>query len=212
MDIQKLLLELTIEEKCALLVGEDAWHTHPVPRLGHSSVMMADGPTGLRKQVDSRTSVQEAQTYHAVCYPPAATVAASFDVALAGEDGRRDRLGMPRRRTSRRCSRRASNIKRNPLCGRNFEYYSEDPVVSGEMGAAFVRGVQSQNVGACVKHYALNSQESWRMTSDSVCDPRAFREIYGKSFERCVKDDPAMVMCSYNRIDGVYAAREPVHA
>ena len=205
MDIPKLLLELTIEEKCALLVGEDAWHTHPVPRLGIPSVMMADGPTGLRKQVDSRTSVQEAETYHAVCYPPAATVAASFDVALAEKTGAAI-ASECRAKDVQALLAPGVNIKRNPLCGRNFEYYSEDPVVSGEMGAAFVRGVQSQNVGACVKHYALNSQESWRMTSDSVCDPRAFREIYGKAFERCVKDDPAMVMCSYNRIDGVYAA------
>ncbi|MFA5006498.1 MAG: glycoside hydrolase family 3 C-terminal domain-containing protein [Candidatus Izemoplasmatales bacterium] len=205
MDIAKLLKELTLEEKCGLLVGADMWHTRAIPRLKIPSVMMADGPTGLRKQLDSRTGVQEAETYHAVCYPPAATVAASFDVDVAERVGRAI-ASECRAKDVQAILAPGVNIKRSPLCGRNFEYYSEDPLVSGELGAAFVRGVQSEGVGACVKHYALNSQESWRMTSDSVADPRAFREIYARAFERVVRERPAMVMCSYNRVDGVYAA------
>ncbi|MFH0993564.1 MAG: glycoside hydrolase family 3 N-terminal domain-containing protein, partial [bacterium] len=205
MDIQKLLQELTLAEKCSLVVGRDAWHTVAIPRLGISSIMMADGPSGLRKQLDSGTGVQAAESYHSVCYPPAATVAASFDVDLAEAMGKA---------IAEECRAKdvqvllapGVNIKRSPLCGRNFEYYSEDPHLSGEMGAAFVRGVEKKNVGACVKHYALNNQESYRMTSSSVCDRRAFREIYTPAFARCVAENPAMVMCSYNRVDDVYAA------
>jgi len=205
MDIPKLMQELTLEEKCSLLVGLDAWHTFPVPRLGIPSIMMADGPSGLRKQLESGTGVETAESYHSVCYPPAATVAASFDVALA------ERVGAAiasdcRAKDVQVILAPGINIKRSPLCGRNFEYFSEDPVVAGDMGAGFIRGAEGQNVGACVKHYALNSQESWRMTSDSVCDRRAFRELYVKAFERCVRENPSMVMCSYNRVDGVYAA------
>lgn len=209
MDIEKLLGELTISEKCALLVGADAWHTIAIPRLGIPSIMMADGPHGLRKQLESGNSIEIQESYQAVCFPAEVTVASSFDPELAFQMGE----GI-----AKECLNKdvqvllgpGMNIKRSPLCGRNFEYYSEDPVVSGEMGAAFVRGLQSKNVGACLKHFALNSQESYRMISDSVADERAFLEIYTQAFRRALQENPAMVMCSYNKVNGVYASENPV--
>ncbi len=205
MDIEKLLGELTVSEKCALLVGADSWHTVAIPRLGIPSVMMADGPHGLRKQLESGNSIEIQESYQAVCFPAEVTVASSFDPDLAFEMGE----GI-----AKECLNKdvqvllgpGLNIKRSPLCGRNFEYYSEDPIVAGEMGAAFVRGLQSKNVGACLKHFALNSQESYRMISDSVADERAFYEIYTKAFRRALQENPSMVMCSYNKVNGVYAS------
>lgn len=197
--------DFTLEERCRLLVGEDAWHTVAFPDRKLPSLMMADGPHGLRKQKASSASVAVQESYPAVCYPPAVTLAASFDVdtvrtvgSLIGEECRAEGvhaiLGP------------GLNIKRSPLCGRNFEYYSEDPHVAGELAKAFVEGVQSQDVGACLKHFALNNQETRRMTTSSVADLRTIREIYTRGFEIALEADPAMVMCSYNKIDGVYAA------
>lgn len=208
MDIEKILGQLSLQEKCRLLVGADAWHTFAVPRLGIPAIMMADGPHGLRKQLDSVNAMDLHESYKAVCFPAEVTVAATFDPELARTMGE----GIAhecRNKDVQVLLGPGVNIKRSPLCGRNFEYYSEDPLLAGEMGAAFVRGVQSQNVGACVKHFALNSQESYRMISDSVADPRAFHEIYGKAFRRVVAENPSMVMCSYNRVDGTYASENP---
>lgn len=208
MDIEKILGQLSLHEKCRLLVGADAWHTYAIPRLSIPSIMMADGPHGLRKQLDSLNAMDLHESYKAVCFPAEVTVAATFDPELARTMGE----GIAhecRNKDVQVLLGPGVNIKRSPLCGRNFEYYSEDPLLAGEMGAAFVRGVQSQNVGACVKHFALNSQETYRMISDSIADPRAFHEIYGKAFARVVAEKPAMVMCSYNRVDGTYASENP---
>ncbi len=205
MDIDKIILELTLEEKCRLLVGQDAWHTYAIPRLNIPSIMMADGPHGLRKQLDSGNMMTMNEAYKAVCFPPAVTVASSFDPKIAYKMGSA---------IADECLYKdvhvllgpGINIKRSPLCGRNFEYYSEDPYLSGEMGAAFVRGLQDKKVGACVKHFALNSQETYRMISNSVVDKRAFYEIYTKAFRRVLLEQPDMLMCSYNKVDGIYAS------
>lgn len=205
MNIEKLLSEMTLSEKCAMLVGQDSWHTYAIPRLNIPSIMMADGPHGLRKQLESGNSVTIHESYKAVCFPAEVTIAASFDPELAYEMGSA---------IANECLNKdvqallgpGLNIKRSPLCGRNFEYYSEDPLLSGEMGASFVRGIQSKNVGACIKHFALNSQETYRMSSNSVCDERAFYEIYTKAFKRAIEENPAMVMCSYNKVRGIYAS------
>ncbi len=208
MDIEKLINELTIEEKCRLLVGKDSWHTAAIERLDIPSIMMSDGPHGLRKQLDSANAMMVNESYKAVCFPPAVTVASSFDPKLAFKMGEA---------IANECLYKdvhvllgpGLNIKRSPLCGRNFEYYSEDPHLSGEMAASFVKGVQSKNVGACLKHFALNSQETYRMTSSSAADQRAFHEIYGSAFKRAIQENPAMVMCSYNRVDDKYASENP---
>jgi beta-glucosidase len=206
MNIEKIISEMTLKEKCALLVGADSWHTTAIPRLGVPSIMMADGPHGLRKQLESGNNIEIQESYKAVCFPAEATIAASFDPELAYKMGK----GIAEECLNKDVHALLGpglNIKRSPLCGRNFEYYSEDPLLAGEMGAAFVRGVQSKNVGACPKHFALNSQEGYRMICDSVADERAFYEIYTKAFRRVVQENPAMIMCSYNKIDGIYASQ-----
>lgn len=207
-NIEKLLEELTLEEKCQLLVGRDSWHTAAIERLNIPSIMMADGPHGLRKQLDSSNSMMVNESYKAVCFPPAVTVASSFDPSIAYKMGEA---------IANECLYKdvhvllgpGLNIKRSPLCGRNFEYYSEDPVISGEMAKGFVKGLQSKGVGACIKHFALNSQETYRMVSSSVADKRAFYEIYGKAFKKAIEAAPSMAMCSYNKVDGIYASENP---
>jgi beta-glucosidase len=205
MNIEKMISEMTLREKCTLLVGLDSWHTYSIPRLNVPSIMMADGPHGLRKQLQSNNDVQANESYKAVCFPNEVTVACSFDPQVAYQMGKGIAMECLNKDVQVLLGP-GLNIKRSPLCGRNFEYYSEDPVLTGEMGAGFVRGIQSKNVGACIKHYALNSQESYRMISNSVADERAFYEIYTKAFRRAVQENPAMVMCSYNKIDGIYAS------
>jgi beta-glucosidase len=205
MDITSVFQSLSLEERCKLLVGFDSWHTWSFPEKHVPALMMADGPHGLRKQLESGNSIAVNQSYQAVCYPPAVSLAASFDVDIVRSVG--SAIG-------KECQGEGVhvilgpglNIKRSPLCGRNFEYYSEDPVVSGTLAKAFVEGVQNEGVGACLKHFALNSQETHRMTSSSVADPRAVRELYTRAFEIALEAKPKMVMCSYNKIDGVYAA------
>jgi beta-glucosidase len=205
MDISSIFQSLSLEERCKLLVGFDSWHTWSFPEKQVPSLMMADGPHGLRKQLESGNSIAINQSYKAVCYPPAVSLATSFDVDVVRAVG--SAIG-------KECQGEGVhvilgpglNIKRSPLCGRNFEYYSEDPVVSGTLAKAFVEGVQEEGVGACLKHFALNSQETHRMTSSSVADPRAVRELYTRAFEIALEAKPKMVMCSYNKIDGVYAA------
>lgn len=197
--------ELTLEEQCRLLVGLDAWHTVPFPNLGVPSLLMTDGPHGLRKEKEAYTNVAMKESYPAVCYPPAVTLAASFDKTLVKRVG--SMIGAECRAEGVHVLLGPGlNIKRSPLCGRNFEYYSEDPHVAGTLAKAFVEGVQSQGVGACLKHFALNNQETRRMTTSSVADRRTIRELYVSGFETALEADPAMVMCSYNKIDGVYAA------
>ena len=209
MDIKALISQMTLEEKAGLCSGLDFWHTTPVERLGVPPVMVSDGPHGLRKQDQQADHLGMNESIQAVCMPAACATAASFDRELIGEMGRA---------IGRSCQHEqlsvvlgpAVNIKRSPLCGRNFEYFSEDPYLAGEMSASFIAGVQSQNVGTSIKHFAANSQEHRRMSSSSNIDERTLREIYLPAFETSVKEaQPWTVMCSYNRLNGTYASENP---
>ena len=205
MKIDDVLKEMTTEEKAALVAGTDFMYTNSIPRLGIESVRMSDGPHGLRVQSESGDN-GVAGSDPATCFPTSVTLASSFNTDMAhaigvaiGEEAVHygvDVLLGP-----------GVNIKRNPLAGRNFEYFSEDPFVAGRMGTEHVRGVESLGVGVSVKHFALNNSENFRFMGDSVCDIRAAREIYLKPFEMIVKAaHPETVMCSYNKINGTYAA------
>ncbi|MGB8946371.1 MAG: glycoside hydrolase family 3 C-terminal domain-containing protein [Streptomyces sp.] len=206
LDIPALIDRLTLEEKAELLDGSDFWHTQPVERLGIPAIMLSDGPHGLRKQQEGGDHLGLLDSVAATCFPPAAGLASSWDTSLLTRVG--EAIG-------REC--RAAgvavvlgpgiNMKRSPLCGRNFEYYSEDPALAGALGAAFTHGVQSQGVGISVKHYAANNQETERMTVSAEVDERTLREIYLPAFETVVKEArPWTVMSSYNKINGTYVA------
>lgn len=206
---KQIIDQFTLEEKCRFVVGLDSWHTYPIPRLDIPSIMMCDGPHGLRKQYSSGNSISVEESYPAVCYPPAVNLASTFQPKLAYLMGNT---------IAKECRNQdvslllgpGMNIKRNPLCGRNFEYFSEDPYVTSQMAEAFVKGVQKENVGSCVKHFALNQQETSRMQSSSMVDLRTKRELYYRAFEDVIKADPDFVMCSYNKVDGVYASENQV--
>ena len=206
MDIKALVSQMTLEEKAGLCSGADFWHTKAVERLGIPATMVSDGPHGLRKQDEEADHLGVNDSIEAVCFPAACATAASFDRDLIRRMG--EAIGDS-------CQHEgvsvvlgpAVNIKRSPLCGRNFEYYSEDPYLAGEMSAAYIKGVQSRNVGTSIKHFAANNQEHRRMSSSSDVDERTLREIYFPGFEIPVKEaQPWTVMCSYNRINGVYAS------
>lgn len=205
-NIKELVSQMTLEEKAGLCSGLDAWHTKPVERLGIPSVMVSDGPHGLRKEDPAKKTGALGGSIDAVCFPAACATASSFDPELIEEMGKT--LGQE-------CQAEdvsillgpAVNIKRSPLCGRNFEYLSEDPYLAGKMAAAYIRGVQSQGIGTSIKHFAANNQEYRRMTCDSQVSERALREIYFPAFETAVKEaQPQTVMCSYNKINGTYAS------
>lgn len=202
---EELISRMTLEEKASLMSGANFWNTKPVPRLGIPGMMLTDGPHGLRKQAGKADHLGLNNSIPATCYPSAAGLANTWDEPLLEEMG--GCLGLEA------ASEGVSvllgpgvNIKRNPLCGRNFEYFSEDPYLSGKMAAALIRGIQSNGISACVKHYAANSQELRRMTNDSVMDERTLREIYLPAFEMAVKEGGVKcLMTSYNRVNGVYA-------
>ncbi len=204
--IKMLISQMTLEEKAGLLSGLDFWHTKPVERLGIPSTMVSDGPHGLRKQDDKADHLGVNDSIKAVCFPAACATTSSFDPELVrtmgeaiGESCQHEKLSV--------VLGPAINIKRSPLCGRNFEYCSEDPYLAGKMAAAYIQGVQSKNVGVSVKHFALNNQEHRRMSSSSDCDERTMREIYFPAFETAVKEaKPWTIMCSYNRVNGVFAS------
>ena len=209
MDVKALVSQMTLEEKCGLLSGLDFWHTKPVERLGVPSVMVSDGPHGLRKQNLEADHLGMNESIKAVCMPAACATAASFDRELIGVMGEAIGNSCQHEELSVVLGP-AVNIKRSPLCGRNFEYFSEDPYLAGEMSASFINGVQSKNVGTSIKHFAANNQEHRRMSSSSNVDERTLREIYFPAFEISVKKaQPWTVMCSYNRINGVYASEDP---
>lgn len=202
--ITELISKMTLEEKAGLCSGGDFWHTKGIERLGIPSVMVSDGPHGLRKQEDEADHLGINDSIKAVCFPAGCATASSFDRDLLEELG--EIIG-------NECQAEnistilgpAMNIKRSPLCGRNFEYYSEDPLVSSEMASAFVRGVQSKSVGTSPKHFMANNQEYHRMTSSSEMDERTMREIYLASFESVVKKEkPWTIMNSYNKLNGTY--------
>lgn len=197
---------LSLEERAQLLAGESHWKTHAAPSAGIPSLFLSDGPHGLRKQEGAQDCMGIAESRPATCFPTASALACSFDPELVervgaaiGEEARRQGVDV--------VLGPGVNIKRHPLCGRNFEYFSEDPVVSGELGAAMVRGIQSRGVGACLKHFAANSQEHARMVSDSVVDERTLRELYLAPFEHVVRHArPWSVMTAYNKLNGVYCS------
>ena len=198
-----MLAQLTLEEKAALTVGRDAWTTVAVERLGIPSVWLSDGPTGLRK-LHSSEDLSITNTVPATCFPTESSLAASWDVGLVEEvagaiavESRAEGVGV--------LLGPGINLKRSPLGGRNFEYFSEDPVLSGRMAAAFVRGLQDRGVGACLKHLVANEHETGRMYVDSIVDERTLREVYLRPFEIAVREaDPWTIMASYNRLNGEY--------
>ncbi|KNY07961.1 glycoside hydrolase family 3 C-terminal domain-containing protein [Microbacterium sp. GCS4] len=201
--------DLTLEEKASLTSGADFWTTKAIDRVGLPSIMMTDGPHGLRKQAGGTDHLGLASSVPATCFPPAVGIGSSFDPDLLERVGAA--IGVEAAIEDVAVVLGPGiNIKRSPLCGRNFEYFSEDPLVSGVLGAAAVRGVQSQGVGTSLKHFAANNQEFDRMRASSDVDPRPLHEIYLRGFERVVTDaQPWTVMCSYNRINGVYASEDP---
>ncbi len=208
-DLKALVAQMTLEEKAGLCSGLDFWHTKPVERLGIPATMVSDGPHGLRKQDEEGDHLGINDSIKAVCFPAACATAASFDKELIGKMGEAIGDSCQHEKLSVVLGP-AVNIKRSPLCGRNFEYFSEDPYLAGKMSAAYIKGVQSRNVGTSIKHFAANNQEHRRMSSSSDADERTLREIYFPAFEISVKEaQPWTVMCSYNRINGVYASENP---
>jgi beta-glucosidase len=201
-----LLAELTLEEKASLCLGSDFWHTAPVERLSIPAIMVSDGPHGLRTQPDEADHVGISGSVPATCFPTACALASSWDPELVRRIG--EALGREARAQGVAVVLGPGiNIKRSPLCGRNFEYFSEDPLVSGVLGAAMIDGVQSQGVGTSLKHYAANNQETDRLRVSADVDERTLREIYLAGFERAVTQaQPWTVMCSYNKVNGVYAS------
>ena len=207
MDIEKLVSELTLEEKASLLSGADFWHTKTVERLGIPAVMVSDGPHGLRKQDEEGDHLGINDSIKAVCFPAACATAASFDRDLLRQVGEGVGDACQHEKVAVDLGP-AVNIKRSPLCGRNFEYFSEDPYLAGELAAALINGIQSRNIGTSIKHFAANNQEHRRMSSDSVVDERTLREIYFPAFETAVKKAmPWTFMCSYNKLNGEYASQ-----
>ena len=203
-EVKKLLNELTLEEKAGLCSGKDFWRTKNIDRLGIPSVMVSDGPSGLRTQIEN--GVDENDSRVAVSFPSGCATASSFDRELLKKEG--EILGEEAMSFGvAALLGPAINIKRSPLCGRNFEYFSEDPYLSGELGSAYINGVQSKNVGTSLKHFAANNQETNRFSVSEIIDERALREIYLPGFEACVKkSEPATIMCSYNAVNGVLSS------
>ncbi|MBO4688480.1 MAG: glycoside hydrolase family 3 C-terminal domain-containing protein [Clostridiales bacterium] len=200
-----MMKKLSVKQKASLCSGSDFWRTQRFPINNIPSIMMTDGPHGLRKQDSEEGRSGGGDSREATCFPPAVTTACSFDEKLMEAIGK----AIGEEAIDQDVSivlGPAINIKRSPLCGRNFEYVSEDPYVAGKMGAAWVRGVQSQGIGTSVKHFAANSQERYRLINDSIVDERTLREIYLRAFEIVVKESqPWTVMAAYNRINGTYS-------
>ena len=204
MNIKEILAQLTPDEKIRLLGGDGAWHTYgadgKIP-----TIMMTDGPHGLRKVKEEKQGDIE-NSIPATCFPTASATASSWNPDAASKMAK----AIAKEAKSEQVSivlGPGTNIKRSPLCGRNFEYYSEDPFLAGSLATAFIKGMQEEGVGTSLKHFAANSQETRRMTSNSQVDERALREIYLSAFEMAVKEaKPTTVMCSYNRINGEYAS------
>ena len=205
-DLENLISQMTNEEKAQLCSGRDFWHTQNIDRLNIPSLMMCDGPNGLRKQIGEGDHLGINESIATVCYPTASAMASSFDRELLhelgeslGKECRAERVAM--------LLGPGVNMKRSPLCGRNFEYFSEDPYLAGELGASYIKGLQEQGVAACVKHFACNNQETRRMSGSSEVDERTLHEIYLPAFEKCVNDGKVRsVMCGYNAVNGTFCA------
>jgi beta-glucosidase len=204
MKYKELIEEMTLEEKASLMSGKDFWQTQNIDRLGISSMFLADGPHGIRKQAVASDKLGLNEGIPATCFPTAATVANSWNVELGEKIG--EYLG------EEAVAQKVNvllgpgvNMKRNPLCGRNFEYFSEDPYLAGKMAAGYIRGIQSHGISACVKHFAVNNQEERRMSIDTILDERTLREIYLTAFEIAVKEgNTKTLMTSYNKLNGTY--------
>lgn len=205
-NIKELIAQMTLKEKASLCSGENFWYLKGIERLGIPSIMVTDGPHGLRKTASESSQIGITNTVPATCFPTASALAATwnrdlvFQVGQAlGEECRQEKVGV--------ILGPGANIKRSPLCGRNFEYFSEDPYLTGEMAASHINGVQSQGIGTSLKHYAVNNQEYRRMAIDAIVDERALREIYLAGFEKAVKAaQPWTVMCAYNMVNGTYCS------
>ncbi|WP_434351800.1 glycoside hydrolase family 3 C-terminal domain-containing protein [Trichococcus flocculiformis] len=204
--LRELIREMTLEEKASLCSGLDFWNTQPIPRLGIPSIMMTDGPHGLRKQEGDADHLGLNLSIPATCFPSAVGQASSWDSELVNKVGK----AIGREAQAQNISivlGPGVNIKRSPLCGRNFEYYSEDPYLSSQLSTSFIKGVQSQGVGTSLKHFAVNNQEYKRMSIDAVVDEQALREIYLASFEEVVKEaKPWTIMAAYNKVNGDFCS------
>ena len=208
-NVNEILEKLTLEEKVCLLSGHKSWHTNKVSRVGLPSIFLTDGPHGLRKKKENDKVVGLGQTELSTCFPAACTTGSSWNKELLynmgvamGEECRYYDVNL--------ILGPAVNIKRNPLCGRNFEYFSEDPLIAGALGAKLTRGIEDMGVGTSVKHFACNNNEENRYFGDSIVDERAYREIYLKAFEPIIKEGkPQTVMCAYNKVNGKYASENP---
>lgn len=201
----EIIAKLSIEQKCALLSGRTTWQTQEYPKQGVPAIWLSDGPNGLRKQAGASDHLGLNPSEPATCFPTSATTANSWDPALGEEIGRA--LGEETASYDVNVLLGPGlNLKRSPLCGRSFEYFSEDPYLSGKMAAGYVRGIQEKGVAACPKHFAVNSQELRRMASDSILDERTLRELYLTAFEIVVREaKPKTIMSAYNKVNGVYA-------
>jgi beta-glucosidase len=205
-DINNIISQMTLEEKASLCSGLDFWHMKGVERLGVPSIMITDGPHGLRKQAQSNGQVRLQETVPSTCFPTASTLAATWNRDLIyqvgealGEECLAEKVGV--------ILGPGVNIKRSPLCGRNFEYFSEDPYLTGEIAKSHIKGVQSKGVGTSLKHYTANNQEYRRMVIDAIVDERALREVYLAGYEIAVKGaQPWTVMCAYNEVNGIYCS------
>ena len=206
MDIEKILQQMTLEDKIALCSGENFWETKKYEKYGIPSLCMCDGPHGLRKQEDAADMLGVNESRKATCFPAEVTTAGSWDPELLtaigsaiGQEAREQGVGL--------VLGPGVNLKRNPLCGRNFEYFSEDPYLAGKLAAGFIRGAEAQGIGTSLKHFAVNSQEKSRFTSNSVLDERTLRELYLTAFEIAVKEGkPSTVMCAYPKLNGVHCS------
>lgn len=206
MDMEKLIRSMSLEDKIALCSGENFWKTKTFEKYGIPAIFMCDGPLGLRKQEDATDMLGVNHSRPATCFPAEVTTAASWDPELLerlgtdyGEEARDQEVDL--------ILGPGANLKRNPLCGRNFEYFSEDPYLAGKLAAGFIRGVEAQGVGTSLKHFAANSQEECRFTSDSIVDERTLREMYLTAFEIAVKEGkPSTVMCAYPLLNGIHCS------
>ena len=206
MDIEKILQQMTLEDKIALCSGENFWETKKYEQYGIPSLFMCDGPHGLRKQEDVADMLGVNESRKATCFPAEVTTAGSWDPELLtkigaaiGQEAKEQGVGL--------VLGPGANLKRNPLCGRNFEYFSEDPYLAGKLAAGFIRGAEAQGISTSLKHFAVNSQEKSRFTSNSVLDDRTLRELYLTAFEIAVKEGkPSTVMCAYPKLNGVHCS------
>lgn len=207
MNIEKTIKQMTLEDKVALGSGKDFWHTKEMPQYEIESIMVADGPHGLRKQPEEVDMLGINDSIEATSFPTAALSSCSWDEKLLKQMGKAIAMEAKANKVSVVLGPGA-NMKRNPLCGRNFEYFSEDPYLTGKLAAAFIQGAQSTGIGTSLKHFAMNNQEYKRFSSDSIVDDRTMREIYLSGFETAVKEGkPDTVMCCYNKINGTHGSR-----